>query len=342
MYHIIWGDPIEAGSVGYPVRGEKPAWLASDEPIAAMGDHHTWYKSARIGIGPEFDIAWLQIVAFKLPADHWAYEPIAAGFTPWAGGESCKAPDDWDGGEVMVSGGSRSNNYVDTSLGWKKNNRGPIGYHRRTASAEYQAVQTLAQRIAEHFNHPLQPHEPTVFGAVNALGRLFEAVKWLPTAPLAAPPVPLQAAVWDGSAIDIINKVVSKINGKDRPPYPHFHSVNDGMNAIDGLLTQMDRREPSDWYTPHPDNMMVYAALHVPTIRACKAYVTDTLQSLDDLLPPDPLIERAKQLHNAAREAWAVGAPPPGVPVVNEWEHLSEALRKFWIAMARIDRERSE
>ena len=88
MSNIEWGPEIK-------VNGERPAWLADD-------DKFNWYGCAYTGTNHQ----WEGVDSIRLPADHWAYDAIRAGFEPWGGGDS--APEDWDGGKVFV--------YDDTAL----------------------------------------------------------------------------------------------------------------------------------------------------------------------------------------------------------------------------------
>lgn len=94
---IKWGDPIECNGV-------RPDWLRDDEQQIAFQDHYgDWYgDAAKVPwFARELDIEQPQHI--RLPAGHPAYVALARGFTPWSGGES--APDDWDGGTVLVLDG---------------------------------------------------------------------------------------------------------------------------------------------------------------------------------------------------------------------------------------------
>lgn len=85
MTDIEWGRAI-------PVNGQRPAWLADDASISAQGSFSKeWYTPARFGV----DVNWDHVSAIRLPADHFAYRALDAGFEPWGGGDA--APADWDG-----------------------------------------------------------------------------------------------------------------------------------------------------------------------------------------------------------------------------------------------------
>ena len=92
---IEWGADINAAN-----GGKKLNWLSDDDLAMchwgheAEGEFSGPYECRHIcGWGDDFII--------RLPADHWAYPVIAAGFEPWGGGED--APE--DAGEVMFRNG---------------------------------------------------------------------------------------------------------------------------------------------------------------------------------------------------------------------------------------------
>jgi len=131
-----WGAQIEAGSVGYPIAGQRPDWLANTDMVRDIDPGSITDKEPRqAGMW-----GWYGIKAFQLPSDHWAYRPIEAGFTPWAGGPS--APNDWDRGELMLIGGQivQSKDYF--RLRWTHgqtikvgDQRDIIGYKRKEMAA---------------------------------------------------------------------------------------------------------------------------------------------------------------------------------------------------------------
>lgn len=105
-----------------------PAWLRDDEHV--MGKWGDWFDYPT-NKSHYADPA--NITAIRLPADHWTYPVIAAGFVPWGGGDA--APWDWDGGEVL----RRDNSIVDIGptykWDWYREGIGSdiIGYKRKVA-----------------------------------------------------------------------------------------------------------------------------------------------------------------------------------------------------------------
>lgn len=73
-------------------------------------------------------------------------EQIKAGWTPWHGGD--KAPDDWDGGEVLFRNGDTPN-YGRVEWTWVHNNCGGdiIGYRRK--SPDKSPSPELVERMVE-------------------------------------------------------------------------------------------------------------------------------------------------------------------------------------------------
>lgn len=96
MEDIVWGDEI-------PCTAEtKPTWLSGDQDVNAKWAGCEQWSS--LGLGYKWvDVARTsgRISAIRLPADHWAYAPLAKGFTPWAGGDEVPV----DAGEVMFRNG---------------------------------------------------------------------------------------------------------------------------------------------------------------------------------------------------------------------------------------------
>jgi hypothetical protein len=337
---VVWGEPIEAKTVGYPEQNVAPAWIVKGEPMR---------YAPSFPLGEWFDMPWngygfsLVGCAFRLPADHWAYTPIAAGYTPIAaGGES--APDDWDDTRPVISTTGYEGAASRTAPGWDgRASPRIIGYHRkptaRAVSPEMvfdretlDRARAIVQKVADLRGVPYPP-----------LGSVREALTVIDD--LTGPPPPPTQRGNPGSTLDIVNKVVTKLN--DGPAvYPYFHNVGDAMNAIDGLIAKRADEHKSD-NSAQP--------LHMPTVRAVldesfayldKAPVPTAKGSYEHLrerfMPPDPLTERAKQLHAAARSAHDTTQHGEGGFALTDWDKLSDALRKFWIAMARIDGERDQ
>lgn len=114
-----WGAPIK-------VDGKRPVWLKDDDKCEP-----TWLEDGHYGnlVEAEYVAGWENVTSIRLPADHWAYTAINAGFEPWAGGDA--APDDWDGNKVLLRKEEEYTNpdswvwdfYKETDI---------IGYKKRT------------------------------------------------------------------------------------------------------------------------------------------------------------------------------------------------------------------
>ena len=62
-----------------------PDWLGEDEKVIGRWGETHWHSTS----------TWKKcyaspgtITAIRLPADHWAYKAIDAGFIPWGGGDA--------------------------------------------------------------------------------------------------------------------------------------------------------------------------------------------------------------------------------------------------------------
>lgn len=148
---IEWGAEIE-------VNGVRPVWLKDNEPLLKQhncpddADCHNAWQELRT-----YQISWLFAKAIRLPADHWAYIAINAGFEPFAGGN--KAPEDWDQGEVLFGDFSvdhTSGSFSEKdSICWqwtdgKADDCDIIGYHNKKdadVSELPDDVEPWAQRI---------------------------------------------------------------------------------------------------------------------------------------------------------------------------------------------------
>jgi len=161
---ITWGNDIA-------VDGKRPAWLKDDEKCLPCWSSSRWYENngARV-----LAVAnWPGVTMIRLPSDHFAYTAINAGFEPWGGGD--KAPDDWDGGPVLLGSGQPG---VGNS--WDHNAfRKPhhiIGYKRKAQAVDVpewavkraasmcnaedvtlNAFDAFARYIAEHEQPPVDP-----------------------------------------------------------------------------------------------------------------------------------------------------------------------------------------
>lgn len=119
-------DTLEFGAE-IAVHG-MPAWLADDEQV--MGKWRDWFDCPT---NKSHYANPTSITAIRLPADHWTYPVIAAGFEPWGGGDD--APEDWDGGACMM----RSTHLLECAFHnqprWTHLNSASdiIGYKRKVA-----------------------------------------------------------------------------------------------------------------------------------------------------------------------------------------------------------------
>lgn len=101
-----------------------PAWLRDDEQVMAAWEN-VWYSGGatwkKCYVSPE------AITAIRLPADHWAYKAIDAGFIPWGGGDA--APEGVT--DVLFRGGgpcaTSGTGLRWTHIGWEGD---IIGYKR--------------------------------------------------------------------------------------------------------------------------------------------------------------------------------------------------------------------
>lgn len=122
-----WGDPIE-------VNGERPVWLGDDDLLQfqTIGNRHgKWLPDEGICGGRKWrNSAWTSVQRIRLTADHWAYEALRRGMVPWAGGD--EAPDDWDGGEVLLRDNATSDSIDDWGREVSEDDRDIIGYKRRS------------------------------------------------------------------------------------------------------------------------------------------------------------------------------------------------------------------
>ena len=133
---IKWGDPIECNGV-------RPDWLRDGERLQwahCLNASTLWTET----LPDELNFATgkpHQISHIRVRHDHPAYVALARGFKPWSGGES--APDDWDGGDVLLRDGTEWPHYPTwTDCG----TRSIIGYRKRV---EYGAVDTDGSRSGD-------------------------------------------------------------------------------------------------------------------------------------------------------------------------------------------------
>ena len=102
-----------------------PDWLGEDEKVIGRWGETHWHS-----YGPTWKECYASpgaITAIRLPADHWAYKAIDAGFIPWGGGDA--APEGVT--DVLFRGGSpyatSGTGLRWTHIGWEGD---IIGYKR--------------------------------------------------------------------------------------------------------------------------------------------------------------------------------------------------------------------
>lgn len=99
---IEWGREI-------PVDGKRPAWLKG--LVVCDVKTSAGWRYPRGGLSATFAERWSWnygegtpcITAIRLPADHFAYKAINAGFEPWL--TDGTVPADWDGDRVLLDSG---------------------------------------------------------------------------------------------------------------------------------------------------------------------------------------------------------------------------------------------
>lgn len=115
-----WGKRIE-------VNGVRPDWLRN-EPFKVFT------KTSEItGMPPETPYQWAGTIGIALAVDHPYYAATDAGYIYWPGGD--KAPDDWDGGPVLLKNGVTDKGFRSGVGSWHGGfSSSPIGYNRRQSA----------------------------------------------------------------------------------------------------------------------------------------------------------------------------------------------------------------
>lgn len=106
-----------------------PAWLAPHDTVHLIfpdGSHHT---TLPVTFYQTYGDNWRKCIAFTIEADHWAVEPLRAGFTPWAGGSF--APSDWDAGPCRLNTRMSIIPTREPELWGRSGNDWIVGYNRR-------------------------------------------------------------------------------------------------------------------------------------------------------------------------------------------------------------------
>jgi hypothetical protein len=159
MTDIFWGEPIA-------VDGKRPDWLNDDGRTVDASFRGKWIGDVDGNIKNVNDWWWPDIDAIRLPADHFAYKAIAAGFVPWGGGD--EAPADWDGGEALF----------ECEQAWEPQLRSwataglIIGYRRRTEQPANADTVTVQRNTAEAWQELFD--QRGAIPALRALGLIRE------------------------------------------------------------------------------------------------------------------------------------------------------------------------
>lgn len=105
-------DTVDSLGAPIAVNGVRPVWLRNEDCYAIENSPGRWlsYRDGELVVTNRW--SWGEAanggrgfpIAIRLPADHFAYRALDAGFEPWGGGDT--APADWDGGDVLWATGT--------------------------------------------------------------------------------------------------------------------------------------------------------------------------------------------------------------------------------------------
>lgn len=202
------------------VNGNRPDWLKDSDgaictchegPIALIDNSTSWGM-----FGP---------TAIKLPADHPYYRATEAGYKYWPGGD--KAPDDWNGGTVLLRDG-RMICYLGMSwshFGGTVGNGDIIGYQQSKGPA-----------IRLEGSAP--PYTPPAAGRYLSPGEVDELVRAVQGGDIIAAqalidPVVLRARElcnnrgfsFDGISEDIRDVIIAALRESHRPPEEKLRTI---------------------------------------------------------------------------------------------------------------------
>lgn len=236
--------------------GKWPLWLKRGEMMRCKQG-----TSPCPSEGAEYD-ALNNTTKIQLPADHWAYAPIRAGYTPWAGG--AEAPEDHARDREVLIRDGRTAYLREVPSNWQRGYGGNpdhmarldiIGYHSTNGdpsikTSDCDAIITELDNIEARSRKPWEQHD------YDAAVRLLQAI-------YARNPTKRYA--------ELI-------------PLPTMAGV---ITQIDNLTAHMSWTKPTEWH----------GKLHIPTIEAATkainatqyhTYVAarDAVRNL--LLPPEP------------------------------------------------------
>lgn len=179
-----WGREIR-------VDGVRPAWLTDDSPVSwrHFGSSE-WTTSTANALSWAGSKYCRPVSYVRLPADHWAYRALDAGFEPWAGGDN--APDDWEyATPVLLSDGMEVLCTSRGSAGWRRGDSFAdiIGYRRkseptlRTSDEALRRMEALVRRMASEATSAGDGQEFEAASAADYV-EAREIVKLLPEPPV--------------------------------------------------------------------------------------------------------------------------------------------------------------
>jgi hypothetical protein len=157
MDEIVWGAEI-------PVNGVCPTWLRTSDTVDLKTSEGWRYSKSGVAGDPR-TYSWTQadgtpcILSIRLRPDHSYYTATTEGFTYWPGGN--EAPEDWDGGEVLLRDGCLRSPHLRSSSSI-------IGYRKRAETTSIDDfTRHLSTQIAELDR--LRKRETELIEANNAL-----------------------------------------------------------------------------------------------------------------------------------------------------------------------------
>lgn len=198
--------------------GVKPDWLADDDVCdVRMPKQDYWSSSGLMQKVAGWDWNMDPIYTIRIPADHWAVPALKAGFKPWPGGGS--APDDWDGGEVLLRYGDIDTPTSYDSDYWQRGYEGDperysdfdiIGYRPKSAEQVQPSAPALTEEMVRGCFWSADERAPGIDGVVSLLrerGMLAEP----------EPVDPIRAALYDRWPLldtDALRETLAKHNLK--------------------------------------------------------------------------------------------------------------------------------
>lgn len=260
---INWGREI-------PVDGKRPAWLAENVRVGvgtknsvaygiwygAINSDTIWYAREILG----------DVISIVLPADHFAYKALDAGFEPWGGGD--EAPEDWDGGRVLLSNGNVVGRIMHTDQwsgftvhGWCH----IVGYRKKAEAAALHPGAPVFVN-GNHAGHECKDAWAIVERGPDAFGRYDVAFHAGLTAKVSASdlsPRPVEAPVnADTVTLNRMTEAQAREHwGVDDMPAPHRDAFIDVLSML-GIIRPETDAERFERETGHEVTPAVEAALN--------------------------------------------------------------------------------